>query len=106
MPRYVPRREIGRPWGQDLYIMCAGPDLVKVGRSYDAERKLGEVQRGAPWLDINLAAVFADRGAVETMAHAVLSDWGFRRMGGEWWACTVGQASAAIAEALSQIEAE
>ena len=106
MPRYVPRREIGRTWGQDLYIMSAGPDLVKVGRSYHAERRLGEVQRGAPWMDIHLAAVFADRGAVETLAHAVLSDWGFRRVGGEWWACSLAQASAAVAEALSEIEAE
>ena len=83
--------------------MSAGPDLVKVGRSYNAERRLGEVQRGAPWMDIHLAAVFADRGAAETLAHAVLSDWGFRRVGGEW---SVGQASAAVAEALSEIEAE
>ena len=55
----------GSTYGKHLYLLRMG-DLVKVGRSMDIQRRLGEHRRNNPWGEISLVATFEDSGFVES----------------------------------------
>ena len=85
---------MGRPWGTDLYILAMG-ELVKIGRSMDVPRRLGELQRSSPWGDIRLVASFPGAGCLEAWALRALSA---KERRGEWFRCSVAEALAAVGE--------
>jgi hypothetical protein len=55
----------GARYGKDLYLLRMG-ELVKIGRSMDIRRRLGEHRRGNPWAEIALVAVFENSGFMES----------------------------------------
>ena len=81
-----------------MYLLCDGEcGLVKIGRSMDVARRVGELKRGNPWAQIRLVAVFPDQGCVESWVMRALSAHERR---GEWFRCSVAEAMAAIGACL------
>ena len=86
----------GSTYGKHLYLLRMG-DLVKVGRSMDIQRRLGEHRRNNPWGEISLVATFENSGFVESWVLKALS---MHERRSEWVRCTVPQALAAISQCL------
>ena len=86
----------GSTYGKHLYLLRMG-DLVKVGRSMDIQRRLGEHWRNNPWGEISLVATFENSGFVESWVLKALS---MHERRSEWVRCTVPQALAAIGQCL------
>jgi T5orf172 domain len=84
-----------RAYGTHLYLLAMGSDLVKVGRSMDVSRRLGEHKRSNPWGDLRLVAEFPDSGFMEPWVIRALCKHERR---GEWVRCSVAEALAAIGE--------
>ena len=70
-------------WGKDLYIISAGPELTKLGRSQNPQKRLQEISRGLPFVQCRLWAIFPDVGALESALHKELSLGNARC--GEWY---------------------
>ena len=87
-----------RAYGTHLYLLCDGVcGLVKIGRSMDVARRVGELRRGNPWADIRLVATFPEAGCLESWVLRALSGHESR---GEWFRCSVAEAMAAIGACL------
>ena len=86
----------GSTYGKHLYLLRMG-DLVKVGRSMDIQRRLGEHRRNNPWGEISLVATFENSGFVESWVLKALSQHERRS---EWVRCSVSQALQAIGQCL------
>ena len=86
----------GSTYGKHLYLLRMG-DLVKVGRSMDIQRRLGEHRRNNPWGEISLVATFENSGFVESWVLKALS---MHERRSEWVRCTVPQALQAIGQCL------
>ena len=86
----------GARYGKDLYLLKMG-ELVKIGRSMDIKRRLGEHRRGNPWAEIALVAVFENSGFIESWVLKALSQHERRS---EWVRCSVPEALEAIGECL------
>ena len=87
-----------RAYGTHLYLLCDGVcGLVKIGRSMDVARRVGELRRGNPWADIRLVATFPEAGCLESWVLRALS--GHERRG-EWFRCSVAEAMTAIGACL------
>lgn len=76
---------------QDMYVMTsdAFPNLVKVGRSNEPERRRLDLSNGQP-ANYHLEVIFHNAGHLEPVMHRCLKYC--RHKGGhsrEWFACTV-----------------
>ena len=90
---YQTRRAHGATWGEHLYVIAApSAQLVKIGRSWDPERRYRDIGHACPWLDIELTAVFFEAGCLEGACHKALEEE-LPKAGGEWFR---GSAAAAI----------
>jgi hypothetical protein len=70
-------------YGKHLYILhIQDAGICKVGRSSNVERRLKEIRSYCPWLEIELAAVFPDKGWIEPTVHGGLKS---KRVGREWF---------------------
>lgn len=64
------------------YIIRAGEDgPIKIGKAFNPEERLAELQTGA-WQELSLLHVLPGYGATETMLHRHLED---HRIRGEWF---------------------
>lgn len=80
------------------YVIRGDHGLVKIGRSADPEARLASLQTASPF-HLDLAHVMPVAGSafdIEQEAHAILDRY---RRAGEWFACPVDVAVAAIAAA-------
>jgi hypothetical protein len=86
----------GAQYGKHLYLLKTS-EFVKIGRSMDVRRRLGEHRRGNPWAEITLVAVFENSGFVEPWVLKALSQHERRS---EWVRCSVPDALQAIGQCL------
>ena len=93
---------MAKVWGKDLYIISAGPELTKLGRSQHPQKRLQEIARGMPWSECALWAVFPDAGCMETSLHKELAVLHERR--GEWYRCSAGDVGQIVARRLGMLE--
>ena len=70
----------GAQYGKHLYLLKTS-EFVKIGRSMDVLRRLGEHRRGNPWAEITLVAVFENSGFVEPWVLKALSQHEAQRVG-------------------------
>lgn len=71
--------------GDHLYIMQMGrTGAIKVGRSGDPERRLTEIQTGAPY-EVRLLLVVEDQGWREQHLHREMRKFRLRSQKGEWF---------------------
>ena len=89
-------------WGADLYLVTAG-ELTKLGRSQHPHKRLQEIQRGVPWLECKLYAIFPNAGFLEAGLHKDLTAR-FQRHG-EWYVCTASEVARTCVERLQGLEA-
>jgi hypothetical protein len=109
MPRYVRRGE-EKTWGEDLYLFRAqGTGMIKIGRSCDVERRRRDVQRGCPWVDVELMAVFGGLGYLEALIHQILeSEYTRARRAGnrsEWWDLSEDEVYGAVRASINILDA-
>ena len=88
----------GCTYGKHLYLLAMG-ELVKVGRSFDVKRRLGEHRNANPFGDIRLVCTFEDQGFIESSVLKALLFAGHERRS-EWVHCTVPEALEAIGACL------
>ena len=91
-----------KAWGADLYLVTAG-ELTKLGRSQHPHKRLQELQRGVPWLQCKLYAIFPTAGFLEAGLHKDLTAR-FQRHG-EWYVCTAAQVAETCVARLKALEA-
>ena len=91
-----------KAWGADLYLVTAG-ELTKLGRSQHPHKRLQEIQRGVPWLQCKLYAIFPTAGFLEAGLHKDLTAR-FQRHG-EWYVCTAYQVAETCVARLKALEA-
>ena len=88
----------GFQYGKHLYVLSMG-ELVKIGRSFDVKRRLGEHRNANPFGDIRLICTFEDQGFIESSVLKALLFAGHERRS-EWVHCTVQEALEAIGVCL------
>ncbi len=88
----------------DLYVMRYVdilPDVVKVGRSRDAERRRANLEASQDF-HVELVAVFPQRGHLESIVHERLAEHrSSRGTGTEWFKVTVQQALDVVMGAIA-----
>lgn len=86
---------------EEYVYVIGSPDstIVKIGRSTDVAKRLSTIQRMSP---LHLTVLWQTEGGseLETALHSWFSA---RRVHGEWFDFSDGDASALVAEAVSQI---
>lgn len=71
--------------GRHLYILQSqGTGAIKIGRSDDPERRLGEVQTGCPYR-LRIILVAKDMGYREKSVHRAMRRHRTRQADGEWF---------------------
>ena len=75
-------------WGRDLYIIAAGPELTKLGRSQHPQKRLQEISRGMPFQPCRL--------------HRELALGHEKR--GEWYRCSAETVAATVVRRLGSLE--
>jgi len=85
----------------DLYMFANSmiPDIIKIGRSKDVERRRLELQKSQPFRIIILAT-FPGKGGLEGAVHAALSASRVDGPGREWFRVSASDAMHAIAIAM------
>jgi hypothetical protein len=91
-----------KAWGQDLYIIAAGPELTKLGRSQHPQKRLQEISPGMPFQPCSLFAVFPDAGPMEAALHRELALGHEKR--GEWYRCSAETVAATVVRRLGSLE--
>jgi len=91
-----------KTWGADLYIISAGPELTKLGRSQHPQKRLLEISRGMPFQPCRLWGVFPDAGPLESSLHKELSLSHEKR--GDWYRCSAGDLAAVVVRRLGSME--
>ena len=86
-------------WGCDLYVISCG-ELCKVGRSKHVAKRFKEIQRGMPFSDCHILAVFPGSGFCESWMHRALADYPRR---GEWFRCDAQAVLCIVASHLSAL---
>ena len=100
---YQTRRAYGASWGEHLYVIAAAEaGLVKVGRSWDPERRCRDIGHACPWLDVDLVAVFHEAGNLEAACFRAL-EARMPRAGREWFRGPVEEAISCINEVLARL---
>ena len=89
-------------WGKDLYIIAAGLELTKLGRSQHPQKRLQEISRGMPFQPCSLFAVFPDAGPMEAALHRELALGHEKR--GEWYRCSAETVAATVVRRLGSLE--
>jgi hypothetical protein len=89
------------PTAIDLYMFANSmiPDIIKIGRSKDVERRRLELQKSQPFRIIILAT-FPGKGGLEGAVHAALSASRVDGPGREWFKVSASDAMHAIAIAM------
>ena len=89
------------PTAIDLYVFANSmiPDIIKIGRSKDVERRRLELQKSQPFRIIILAT-FPGKGGLEGAVHAALSASRVDGPGREWFKVSASDAMHAIAIAM------
>ena len=89
------------PNALDLYMFANSiiPDIIKIGRSKDVERRRLELQKSQPFRIITLAT-FPGKGGLEGAVHAALSASRVDGPGREWFRVSASDAMHAIAIAM------
>jgi hypothetical protein len=89
------------PTAIDLYMFANSmiPDIIKIGRSKDVERRRLELQKSQPFRIIILAT-FPGKGGLEGAVHAALSASRVDGPGREWFRVSASDAMHAIAIAM------
>jgi len=73
------------PKGRDLYfIQMRKTGAIKIGRSSNVERRLGELQVGAPH-KLRVLMVVSNKGCIERSVHNKLDHHRLRFDKGEWF---------------------
>ena len=73
------------PHGAHLYIMQMDrTGAIKIGRSSNIKRRLGEIQTGCPYT-VNAILVLEGHGRLEARLHKRLEPFRTRRYSGEWF---------------------
>lgn len=71
--------------GEHLYVLQMGrTGAIKVGRSGDPQRRLSEIQTGAPY-EVRLLVVVENQGERERRIHRDLRRFRLRGQKGEWF---------------------
>ena len=91
-----------KAWGQDLYIIAAGPELSKLGRSQHPQKRLQEISRGMPFQPCRLWGVFPDAGPLESSLHKELGLSQEKR--GDWYRCSAGDLASVVVRRLGLME--
>jgi addiction module HigA family antidote len=89
-----------------LYVIRATAKLQKVGISKHPAVRLAQLSTGCPYaLELSHEADCSELSALiaERIAHRILARY---RQRGEWFACTVDQATAAVDQAIIEAQAE
>jgi hypothetical protein len=89
------------PNALDLYMFANSiiPDIIKIGRSKDVERRRLELQKSQPFRIITIAT-FPGKGPLEGAVHAALSASRVDGPGREWFRVSASDAMHAIAIAM------
>jgi Meiotically up-regulated gene 113 len=90
-------------WGKDLYLIAAGPELTKLGRSQHPEKRLQEFSRHMPFAECVLWAVFPNAGCLEAQLHKELAILHEKR--GEWYRCSVETVARTVVSRLAVLDA-
>ena len=97
---YQTRHTRGATWGEHLYVIAApAAGLVKVGRSWDPQRRCRDIGHACPWLHVELAAVFPEAGQFEAECLRFI-EAELQRVGREWFRGTAGEAITRISYIL------
>jgi hypothetical protein len=100
---YQTRRAHGAAWGEHLYVMAAQEaGLVKVGRSWDPERRCRDIGHACPWLRVELVAVFHEAGNLEGACHRAIQEE-MNRTGREWFRGTATEAIRCINDVIARV---
>ena len=94
---------MAKVWGKDLYIISAGPELSKLGRSQHPEKRLSEIARHMPFAECALWAIFPNGGCMEAALHKELANLHEKR--GEWYRCSASVVAQKVATRLGMMEA-
>ncbi len=71
--------------GQHLYIIQMDrTGVVKIGRSSDVDRRIGELQTSCPY-ELRIVLILEDQGHREREFHRRLRRFSTRRFKGEWF---------------------
>ena len=89
-------------WGKDLYVISAGPELSKLGRSQHVDKRLSEIKRGMPFAELRLWAVFPGAGPMEAALHRQMALGHEKR--GEWYRCPAGDVAQTVVRCLGSME--
>lgn len=98
---------VNRNVGQEIYIIRHPDGFVKIGRSVDPERRLGNIQKNNPSADLELVETFGVSGGfnpalVENHVHEEFSE---SHEISEWFDVTVEEAIPRVRESISEYEA-
>ena len=100
---FRPHWKMKKVWGKDLYLISAGPELTKLGRSQHPQKRQQEIARGMPFAECTLWAVFPDGGCLEAALHKELAILHEKR--GEWYRAPVDKVAQTVVRCLSALEA-
>ncbi len=93
---------MAKNWGRHLYVIHAGNELTKVGRSQHPEKRLQEVSRGIPFVECRLWAVFPDSGWLEPALHRQLGS--VYEKCAEWYRAPADEVLALVACQLAELD--
>ncbi len=91
-----------KTWGKDLYIIHAGPELTKLGRSQHPNKRLQEISRGMPFAECRLWSVFPDAGWLGPALQSELASLFEKRA--EWYRASAHEISALVVRQLAELE--
>lgn len=79
------REQHKKKWHVHLYIIQSSHrGVIKIGRSYDPEKRLSELQVGSPF-HLRLIGIVQNAGDREKEIHAILVKHRVRQKNGEWF---------------------
>ena len=89
-------------WGRDLYVAKSG-DFTKVGRSQHVQKRMVELQRGMPFQECTLVALFPQAGSLELSIHRELEAASVQRYN-EWFLARPADVIRCVAQQLANLE--
>lgn len=104
-PRWSPFSwavKMPKAYGADLYICTIG-EVTKLGRSSNVQRRLSEIRRGVPWLQVELFATFPKFGFLEAALHRQLGGHFEKR--NEWYLAGPSRVAEIVLTQIRELEA-